>query len=306
LLADGASLPGLTESEAFAKAFPAVTGGFVHGRFLGCSQRDAFDLYLGIHTCRLPANPVGKGKMGERARLIVVDDEPDVRSMLQEYLDGMGFAVRAADSGATLRRLLAAEAADLVLLDVNMPGESGLALARHIRANGACGIIMVTAAGDVADRVAGFATGADDYVTKPFDPRELLARIRSVLRRMAETGPAAGTDAAAPEAKPAARLPFGRCLLDLDRRMLVSGDGQEIAVTAMEFDLLRTLAERPNRVLSRDQLSQLAHNRSWDPLDRSLDIRIARLRRKIEADPSRPGTIQTIRGVGYMFVPDAG
>jgi two-component system phosphate regulon response regulator OmpR len=249
--------------------------------------------------------------MSDSARLVVVDDEAEVRAMLEEYLTGKGFAVRSADSGAGLRRLLASEPADLVLLDINMPGETGLSLARHIRASGPCGIIMVTAAGELADRVAGLETGADDYLTKPFDPRELLARIRSVLRRMAETGPPAASEAPEPAVAPGGRLrfgrlPFGRCLLDLDRRLLIGPDGEEIAVTAMEFDLLQAFAARPNRALSRDQLSQLAHNRDWDPLDRSLDIRIARLRRKIEADPARPQTIRTVRGVGYMFAPHAG
>lgn len=249
--------------------------------------------------------------MSDGARLVVVDDEPEVRAMLDEYLTAKGFAVRTAGSGAALRRLLAAEPADLVLLDITMPGETGLSLARHIRASGPCGIIMVTAAGELADRLAGLATGADDYVTKPFDPRELLARIRSVLRRMAETGPHAAAEAAEPAAAPDGRLPlgrrpFGRCLLDLDQRRLIGPDGEEIGVTAMEFDLLLAFADRPNRALSRDQLSQLAHNRDWDPLDRALDIRITRLRRKIEADPARPQTIRTVRGVGYMFVPRTG
>ncbi|SUS05396.1 Transcriptional regulatory protein OmpR [uncultured Defluviicoccus sp.] len=253
--------------------------------------------------------------MIDRARLVVVDDEADVRAMLEEYLTCKGYAVRSADSGVALRRLLASEPADLVLLDINMPGETGLSLARYIRASGPCGIIMVTAADDLADRLAGLETGADDYVTKPFDPRELLARIRSVLRRMAETGPDAASEAPEPAATPRERLPlgrlqfgrlqFGRCLLDLDRRLLIGPDGEEIGVTAMEFDLLQAFAARPNRALSRDQLSQLAHNRGWDPLDRSLDIRITRLRRKIETDPANPQTILTVRGVGYMFVAGA-
>ena len=240
------------------------------------------------------------------ARIIVVDDETDVRLMLQEYLESQGFSVRAAESGASLRQLLAAEAADLVLLDINMPGETGLSLARHIRASGPCGIIMVTAACELGDRVAGFETGADDYVTKPFDPRELLARIRSVLRRIGDAHSLSEAEAAAPAPAHQGRLPFGRCLLDLDRRRVIGPEGEEIAVTAMEFDLLQAFAGRPNRALSRDQLSQLAHNRDWDPLDRSLDIRITRLRRKIEADPAQPQTIRTVRGVGYMFDPGSG
>jgi two-component system phosphate regulon response regulator OmpR len=151
---------------------------------------------------------------------------------------------------------------------------------------------MVTAAGEVIDRVVGLEVGADDYIAKPFDLRELLARIKSVLRRSSRPSPAASR-----------RVSFGPCVLDLDRHQLIGRDGEEIPLTGMEFDLLRAFAEHPNRVLSRDQLLTLTRNREWEPFDRSIDIRIARLRRKIELDPEKPKTIKTVRGSGYIFIP---
>jgi two-component system phosphate regulon response regulator OmpR len=180
----------------------------------------------------------------------------------------------------------------VVLLDVRLPGEDGLALARWLRERHEVAIIMVTAAGEVIDRVVGLEVGADDYIAKPFDLRELLARIKSVLRRSRK--PTAGTSR---------RVSFGACTLDLDRHQLIGRDGEEIPLTGMEFDLLRAFAEHPNRVLSRDQLLTLTRNREWEPFDRSIDIRIARLRRKIELDPENPKTIKTVRGSGYIFIP---
>jgi two-component system phosphate regulon response regulator OmpR len=183
-----------------------------------------------------------------------------------------------------------------VLLDVRLPGEDGLALARWLRERHDVAIIMLTAAGEVIDRVVGLEVGADDYIGKPFDLRELLARVKSVLRRSAGAKPAAAASR---------RVLFGSCLLDLDRHQLVGRGGEDIPLTAMEFDLLRAFAEHPNRVLSRDQLLTLTRNREWEPFDRSIDIRIARLRRKIEEDPDNPKTIKTIRGSGYIFIPKA-
>ena len=251
--------------------------------------------------------------MDSSGRLLIVDDDPSVRAMLTEYLAGHRYDVRAAESGAAMRAEIERDLPDLILLDIRMPGEDGLTLARYLRERYDVGIIMVTASGDVVDRVVGLEIGADDYVAKPFDPRELLARIKSVLRRMqgreGETAPG-GDDAAAaspePDASPAsaARVRFGRCRLDTEARRLFEEDGQEIAMTAMEFDLLRVFLANPNRVLSRDQLLQRTRNREWEPFDRSIDIRIGRLRRKIEPDPQgEPRCIRTVRNAGYMYVP---
>lgn len=252
-------------------------------------------------------------------RIIVVDDEPDLRDMIAEYLSQKGYAVRVANGGATLDVLLAAQPADLVLLDVTMPGEDGLAIARRLSDDeSAPAIIMVTAAGEVADKVVGLEIGADDYITKPFDLRELLARVRAVLRRReallaarrtaAEaafpTGRTASGTASAAAGDGDRKVRFGTAVLDLDARRLVRDDGTEITLTAMEYDLLHAFATHPNRVLTRDQLLDLAHNRNWDPFDRSIDVRIARLRRKIEPEPAKPQVIKTVRGVGYLFARD--
>jgi two-component system phosphate regulon response regulator OmpR len=164
------------------------------------------------------------------------------------------------------------------------------------------GIIMVTAAGEVVDRIVGLEVGADDYIAKPFDPRELRARLKSVLRRV-QSRAAQAQPAAASAKTPSRRLSIGRCELDLATHQLFGGSGEEIPITAMEFDLLRVFAENPNQVLSRDRLLTLTRNRDWEPFDRSIDIRIARLRKKIEEDPDKPQVIRTVRGAGYMFVP---
>jgi len=240
--------------------------------------------------------------MAEDVHIVVVDDEADVREMVEEYLGGQGFAVGAAADGAGLREILAKRRADLVILDVMMPGEDGLSLARYVRENYSTGIIMLTAVDGVVDRVVGLEIGDDDYVTKPFDPRELLARVRSVLRRVPADKPAA----AAEGQKPANAMPFGRCTLNLESHSLHDADGADVAITSMEFDLLKAFATHPNRVLSRDQLLDLAHNCDWEPFDRSIDIRINRVRRKIEPNPAKPQFVKTVRGAGYIFVPDGG
>ncbi len=239
--------------------------------------------------------------MNDKACIIVCDDEPEVRDMIDEYLSGHGFEVLTAADGREFRALLAERSPDLVVLDVRMPGEDGLSLARHVREFHSAGIIMVTAAGAVVDRIVGLEIGADDYIAKPFDPRELLARARSVLRR---TRAARSQEAVPPPAAETHRVRFGRCILDLEAHTLSTLDGEDVAITSMEFDLLKAFADHPNRVLSRDRLLDLAHNRDWDPFDRSIDIRIARIRRKIEADPAKPQTIKTVRGAGYVFVPE--
>jgi two-component system phosphate regulon response regulator OmpR len=227
-------------------------------------------------------------------RVLIVEDDRQVRETVADYLESHGYRVAQAGDGAAMRAALSREVPELVLLDVRLPGEDGLALARWLRERHDIPIIMVTAAGEVIDRVVGLEVGADDYIAKPFDLRELLARIKSVLRRSSRPA-AAGTASR--------RVSFGPCTLDLDRHQLTGGDGAEIPLTGMEFDLLRAFAEHPNRVLSRDQLLTLTRNREWEPFDRSIDIRIARLRRKIEADPDKPKTIKTVRGSGYIFIP---
>jgi two-component system, OmpR family, response regulator len=249
-------------------------------------------------------NPGVKQHRGDRsvasANVLVVDDDADVRRMLVEYLGAHDYHVEAAANGTEMREHLARTVPDVVLLDVGLPGEDGLALARYLRERHAVGIIMVTAADGVVDRVVGLEVGADDYIAKPFDPRELRARLKSVLRRLK------GADSAAPQAAASrAQVRIGRCTLDLDSRRLFGADGADIAITAMEFDLLKAFVDNPNRVLSRDRLLTLTRNREWEPFDRSIDIRIARLRRKIEADPDNPLAIRTVRGAGYMFVPPA-
>lgn len=238
--------------------------------------------------------------MRDKTHILVVDDEPELRDMIEEYLVQQGFSVTTAENGAALRQIVAERPVDLVLLDIRMPGEDGLSLARFLRERYPVGIIMLTAAGEVVDRIVGLEMGADDYLGKPFDPRELLARIKSVLRRLV---PQVVQDAiSSGQTLPGIR--FGRCRLDLESQRLFSLRGGEIPITSMEFDLLQAFATHPNRVLTRDQLLDLAHNRDWDPFDRSIDIRITRIRRKIEEDPAKPQTIKTVRGKGYIFVPD--
>jgi two-component system phosphate regulon response regulator OmpR len=230
-------------------------------------------------------------------RVLIVEDDNEVREAVADYLASHGYACAQAGDGKAMRAALAADAApDLVLLDLKLPGEDGLSLARWLRDNHDVAIIMVTAAGDVVDRVVGLEVGADDYLGKPFDLRELLARVKSVLRRGAKSEKK-------PKGGATKRVPIGACQLDLDTHQLIGRKGEEIPLTGMEFDLLRVFAEHPNRVLSRDQLLTLTRNREWEPFDRSIDIRIARIRRKIEVDPENPRTIKTVRGAGYIFIP---
>jgi len=229
-------------------------------------------------------------------RILIVDDDRDVRESMGEYLQGHGYEVALAADGTEMRAALVAAAPDVVLLDLKLPGEDGLALARWLRAEHDVGIIMVTAAGEVVDRVVGLEVGADDYLAKPFDPRELRARLKSVLRRT-RGGAKPGKSAAGK------RVKVGRCSLDLQTHQLFAADGEELPLTGMEFDLLRVFVERPNQVLSRDQLLTHTRNREWEPFDRSIDIRIARLRKKIEANPEKPKALKTVRGAGYIFIP---
>lgn len=231
------------------------------------------------------------------AHIVVVDDDALVRETVAEYLRRNGFAVSEADGGGALRAVMAERAIDLALLDVNMPGEDGLSLAREIRGAGQAGIIMLTANSDDLDKIVGLEVGADDYITKPYNARELLARVKAVLRRArAASGGATATLGR--------EVQMGKCRLNLDVRKLYAADGAEVPLTAMEFDLLRTFAENPGRPLSRDRLLDLAHGKGMEPFDRSIDTRIARIRRKIEVDPARPDCLKTVRGAGYVYNPD--
>jgi DNA-binding response OmpR family regulator len=237
-----------------------------------------------------------------KTTVAIVDDEQHLREAVAEYLDLQGFEVLSYRNAQVFRDESVGKAIDVAILDIAMPGEDGLSLARFIRKSGSTGIIMASAAGRPIDRIVGLEIGADDYLVKPYELRELLARIKSVMRRVrsgAGTPVSAGT---APAAE-GRQLRFGALTLDLDSRRLVTTEGGIIDLTAMEFDLLQALATRPNRVLSRGQLQEFAHGRSADESDRSIDIRVTRLRKKIEPDPERPRYIKTVRGEGYVFVP---
>jgi two-component system, OmpR family, response regulator len=236
------------------------------------------------------------GAMTGPVHVLIVDDEPRIRTMLRRYLSDEGFAVSDAADGAQLRQALERQPPDIVLLDLVMPGEDGLTLARYIRQRSDIPIIMLTGKGDLIDRVVGLEAGADDYITKPFELREVLARIRTVLRR-------AGRPAGAPaQAGPASEiLTFEGWRLDLTRRELQRPTGEIVPLTAGEFELLRVFAQHPNRVLSRDQLIDLVKGRDWAAYDRAVDTQVGRLRKKIEVDPSNPALIKTVRGGGYVF-----
>jgi DNA-binding response OmpR family regulator len=226
--------------------------------------------------------------------LLVVDDDTGVLELLRRYFTGQGFTVSIAANGAEMRDTLARTAVDLVLLDLGLPGEDGFELTRQLRRNWNGALIIITGRGESVDRVVGLELGADDYVTKPFDLRELLARVRSVLRRAA---PGAEPDGGNGEVA----FRFGHFLLFPQSRTLRTTGGETIALTTGEYELLRVLVEHPNRVLSRDDLMEHIHGRNAGPFDRAIDVRIGRLRRKVESDPSRPELIKSVRGAGYMF-----
>jgi DNA-binding response OmpR family regulator len=230
-----------------------------------------------------------------RPHVIVVEDEEFQRETMVELLNRYGYRTSGAESGVTLRRLVEKDPPALVLLDVNLPGaDDGFALARFLRERSRkVGIIMVTASGDTVDQVVGLETGADDYIAKPYEARALVARIKAVMRR------AGGAQAAT--ATPRVRI--GRCLLDLETRRLTALSGEEIPLRSGEFELLKLFAENPNRPLSRDWLLETTSHREMEAFDRAIDIRILRIRRKVEDDPAHPTSIRTVRGAGYMFVP---
>ena len=239
-----------------------------------------------------PPQPPG---IGAGPRLLVVDDEPEIRELLAEYFGRQGFVVDGAADAAQARERVAQSPPLLVLLDLNMPGENGLEWARWLRkVHPEIGILMLTTAAEVVDRVVGLEVGADDYVPKPFELRELLARVRALQRRLQG-------NQVQKQVVGGKRVRFGKCWLDLEQHQLLDEAGLPLDITAAEFDVLALLAQHPNRPLTRDQIMASAHNRGWDVFDRSIDLRMMRLRRKIEDHPDKPTVIKTVRNVGYVF-----
>jgi DNA-binding response OmpR family regulator len=236
--------------------------------------------------------------MNRGQHIVVVDDEPPARAMVGDYLKLHGFEVTLCDGGSSLRQCIAKQVPDLIVLDLNMPEEDGLSIVRAVKKDADVPIIMLTATASAIDRVVGLELGADDYLAKPCELRELLARIRSVLRRksMAPTEPAARS-----QQKP---IRFGTKWLDIDAQVLRDEGGNEHPLASSEFALLKAFAQNPKRVLSRERLLDLAEARDREAFDRAIDVRITRIRRKIEPDPTRPSVIRTVRGAGYLFSPD--
>ena len=229
--------------------------------------------------------------------ILIVDDHREIRDLVSRVLTKEGFRVSAAADGRAMRKVLDDGRIDLILLDLMLPGEDGLSLCRSVRAGSSIPIIMLTAKGDELDRVIGLEMGADDYLPKPFGSRELIARIKAVLRRSNDKLPPTS-----PAQRPK-RFHFDRWTLDTGARELLGDDGVTVPLSTGEYDLLVALAERPQRVLNRDQLLDLARGRSTAGLDRSIDTQVSRLRKKLERDPSDPKVIKTVWGGGYMFTP---
>ena len=234
--------------------------------------------------------------MDPSPHILVVDDHRDIRETLAKYLAKNGFRVSTADGGAEMRRVMKTAAIDLAVLDIMMPGEDGLTLCRHLRESGDTPVILLTAVAEDTDRIVGLEVGADDYLTKPFNPRELLARIRAVLRRTHARPPGERDASVATR-----RLAFDRWIFDTERRELIGEDGVSVPLSTAEFRLLTAFVRRPGIVLSREQLLDLTSGRAAEIFDRAIDNAVSRLRRKIEADPKAPALIKTVWGGGYTF-----
>jgi two-component system OmpR family response regulator len=230
--------------------------------------------------------------------ILVVDDDREIRDLVARFLVRHGYRVTGAVDGREMKKALADRAIDLVVLDVMLPGEDGLSLCRDLRAESDLPVIMLTAMGEEIDRIVGLEIGADDYLGKPFNPRELLARIKAVLRR---AGAPAGGLAGGRQPEATARVRFGGWCLDLDKRELTNPEGALVPLSGGEFGLLAAFVTHPQRVLSRDQLLDLARGREAQVFDRSIDVQVSRLRRRIEDDPGEPRLIKTVRGGGYLF-----
>jgi two-component system, OmpR family, response regulator len=236
--------------------------------------------------------------------IAVLDDEPDITTLLSGYLQGQGFRVTVVHRGAELMSLMASDPPALVLLDLGLPGEDGFSIARQLREHHGCGLVIVTGRGDAIDKVVGLEVGADDYVTKPFDLRELLARIKAVLRRLTPPEIPMSTPAAA--APPRDQHRFLGWTLDTAARRLTAPGGQDVSLTTGEFDLLVAFVQHAGRVLSRDFLLENTRGREAAPFDRTIDVQVGRLRKKLEADAENPQIIKSVRGAGYIFVPPVG
>jgi len=236
--------------------------------------------------------------MSETGHILVVDDQQEICDLVSEYLTDEGFRVSTARDGAGLREEMARQRVDLVILDLMLAGEDGLQLARELRGVSDIGIIMLTGRAETVDRIIGLEMGADDYLPKPFHLRELLARVRSVLRRAASrAAERSGGDG------PRTRIRFSDWTLDLSSRELLSPTGEDVRLTTGEFELLAAFVDHPNQVLSRDRLLDLSRHREAGPFDRTIDVQVGRLRRKLEDDPKNPTMIKTVRGGGYIFTP---
>ncbi|RZI94684.1 MAG: response regulator transcription factor [Variovorax sp.] len=234
--------------------------------------------------------------------IAVVDDEADIGVLLANYLQGHGYRVTQLQNGRSLMALMPSDPPALVLLDLGLPGEDGFAIARQLREHWRCGLVIVTGRGDAVDKVVGLEVGADDYVTKPFDLRELLARVKAVLRRVAPDGVAPGVAPAAPVAS-RDKLGFAGWTLDTAARRLVDPQGLDVTLTTGEYELLLAFARHAGRVLSRDFLLEQTRGRKSGPFDRTIDVLVGRLRKKIEADADDPQVVKSVRGAGYIFVP---
>jgi two-component system, OmpR family, response regulator len=239
-------------------------------------------------------------RVSTAAHIAIVDDEVDITVLLADYLAHQGYRVTQLHAGRALMALMPVDPPALVLLDLGLPGEDGFSIARQLREHWRCGLVIVTGRGDSVDKIVGLEIGADDYVTKPFDLRELLARIKAVLRRVAPAEPATTAETASPRST----LRFAGWALDTNARRLVAPDGHDVELTAGEFDLLCALARHPGRVLSRDFLLEQTRGRGAAPFDRTIDVQIGRLRRKLEADAQAPQIIKSVRSAGYVLVPE--
>lgn len=233
--------------------------------------------------------------------VLVVDDEPDWLEAVMEYFDMHGFKTFGVEDGEAMRNVMAVERIDVVLLDKRLRGEDGFDLCQELRKGPPVGIIMLTGSADVSDKVVGLELGADDYVAKPCEMRELLARVRVLHRRLSQSKSSFEKSEEKPEKT--TTFTFGNYILNLANQSLHTKDGQPVALTSMEFELLRVLAENPNKVMSRDQILDQTYHRDAEPFDRSIDVRIVRLRRKLERNPTEPKFIRTVRGAGYVFCP---